>query len=78
MQRKYITEQDTKIRIMETKYKDINMSSSFKKINSGLEETLVEKKKNQYLLKMEKKKKKTLTLTIYPNTLISIAELKLM
>lgn len=48
MQSKYITEHDIKITKMETKHEDIHESSTFKKINSGLEETLVEKK-NLYL-----------------------------
>lgn len=45
MQSKYITEHDIEIKKMETKYEDIHKSSTFKKINSGLEETLVEEKK---------------------------------
>lgn len=50
MQSKYITEHDIKIKKMETKYEDIHKSSTFKKINSGLKETLVEgEKKNQDL-----------------------------
>lgn len=57
MQSKYITEHDIK---METKYEDINKSSTFKKINSGLKETLVEgKKKIKIYAKNGKTKNKT-------------------
>lgn len=45
MQSKYITEHGIKIKKMQTKYEDMHNSSTFEKINSGLEETLVEKKK---------------------------------
>lgn len=46
MQIKYITEHDIKIK-METKYEDIHKSSTFKKINSKLEETLFEEIKKK-------------------------------
>lgn len=79
MQSKYITEH-IKIKKRETKYEDIHKSSTFKK-NSGLEETLVKgekkKKKKKINILVKNGGKKQLTTTIYPNTLICIAELKL-